>query len=198
MKKLFAITLSVLIFSNVAHASINAKKAEDFVKKMTTTGIEELVNSNLSASEKTKKFTKLFEEYFDLDFIGKFVLGRYYRTATPEEKKSFIAAYKEYNVRTWSGRFDEFKGKSFDFKGSSASNSASQIFVDTEVDMGDGSVPAKVVWRVLEEKDGAYKVVDIVIENVSLAVSARSEYTSFLKNNGGSISALIKKLDGNK
>ena len=57
----------------------------------------------------------------------------------------------------------------------------------------DQGEPAKVVWRV-REKNGDYKIVDIIIEGVSLAQSARSEYTAFIKNNPGGIDALIKDL----
>jgi len=53
--------------------------------------------------------------------------------------------------------------------------------------------PAKVVWRV-REKNGEYKVVDIIIENVSLAITARNEYTAFIKNNPGGVDALIANL----
>ena len=53
--------------------------------------------------------------------------------------------------------------------------------------------PAKVVWRV-KEKAGQYRIVDIIIENVSLAITARNEYTAFIKNNPGGIDALIANL----
>ena len=57
----------------------------------------------------------------------------------------------------------------------------------------DQGEPAKVVWRV-REKGGQYKIVDIIIENVSLAITARNEYTAFIKNNPGGVDALIANL----
>ena len=139
-----------------------------------------------------QKVEKLFNENLDLDFIGRFVLGRYWRTATAEERKEFINVYRELNIKTWSSRFDEFKGKSFIFKGTSPSSSAGQIFVNTEVPMDQGA-PAKVVWRVKENK-GQFKVVDIIIENVSLAITARNEYTAFIKNSPEGVQGLINNL----
>ena len=53
--------------------------------------------------------------------------------------------------------------------------------------------PAKVVWRV-KQSGNNYKIVDIIIENVSLAITARNEYSSFIKNNPGGVDALIKDL----
>ncbi len=193
MKKLFTSVLAALtLFAGAASADVNAEKAEAFVKDVTKEGIEDIINANVPQAEKDKRFTQLFNKAFDLDFIGQFVLGRNWRTATPEQRKEFIAVYRQLNVSTWSKRFDEFKGKKFVFKGTSPSNSKGQVFVNSEVPMDQGE-PAKVLWRV-REKNGEYHIVDIVIENVSLAITARNEYTAFIKNNPGGINALIANL----
>lgn len=194
MKKFLALFCGIFLLSGEAMAEINGPKAEDFIKKITTQGIEEIINSDVSQEEKDKRFEKLFNGYLDLDFIGRFVLGRYWKTATTAEREEFIDVYRELNIKTWSGRFDEFKGKTFIFKGTSPSNSAGQIFVNTEVPMEQGA-PAKVVWRVKETK-GQMKVVDIIIENVSLAITARNEYTAFIKNSPEGVKGLINNLKG--
>ena len=192
-KSLFAVVAMVMtLFAGSAKAEIDAKAAQKFVQNVTSEGIEQIINANVSQAEKDKRFEKLFNSALDLDFIGKFVLGRYWRTATPEQRKEFIRLYRELNIKTWSKRFDEFKGKAFVFQGTTSSNSAGQVYVNTTVDMGEGA-PAKVVWRVREEK-GSFKIIDIVIENVSLAITARNEYAGFIKNNAGGVGALIKDL----
>ncbi len=193
MKKVFlTLAATVLFFSTSVRAEVDAKAAEKFVEDVTHEGIEQIVNANVSLAEKDARFAALFNKAFDLDFIGQFVLGRNWRAATPEQRKEFISVYRQLNISTWSKRFDEFKGKKFVFKGTSPSTSKGQVFVNTIVPMDQGE-PAKVLWRV-REKAGSYKIVDIVIENVSLAITARNEYTSFIKNNPGGIDALIANL----
>lgn len=194
MKKILASALMgvSLFFSTVAKAEIDAAKAESFVKEVTDSGIEDIINANVSQQVKDERFEKLFNKALDLNFIGQFVLGRYWRTATPQQKKDFIAVYRKLNIKTWSARFDEFKGKDFKFVGTTPSNSKNQIFVNSTVDMGEGE-PAKVVWRVKQSGDN-FKIVDIIIENVSLAITARNEYTAFIKNHNGDIDALIANL----
>ena len=191
MKKFLALVLGLLMFSTQAHA-IDAAKAENFIKNVTQQGIEELVNSNVSAAEKNARFTKLFNQDLDLDFIGKFVLGRYWRTATPQQRKDFIDVYRKLNIQTWSARFDEFKGKHFEFLGTETSKSADQIFVNTQVPMEEGA-PAQVKWRV-KETNGQMRIVDIIIENVSLAQTSRSEYTSYIQKSPNGIDDLIADL----
>ena len=194
MKKILALICGICLLSTDAFADINPVKAEDFIKKITTQGIEEIINSDVSQEEKDKRFEKLFKEYLDLDFIGRFVLGRYWKTATANERSEFIDVYRELNVKTWSSRFDEFKGKTFIFNGTSPSNSVGQICVNTTVPMEQGA-PAKVVWRVKETK-GQMKVVDIIIENVSLAITARNEYTAYIKNSSDGVQGLINNHKG--
>lgn len=192
-KNIFATVLAAaMLFIGNVQAQINGAEAEAFVKKVTNEGIEDIINANVSQQEKDKRFEKLFNEALDLDFIGKFVLGRAWRTATPQQRTSFIAVYRELNIKTWSKRFDEFKGRSFVFKGTTPSNSKNQIFVNSTVAMDQGE-PAKVVWRV-KQNGRTFKIVDIIIENVSLAITARNEYSGFLKNNGGNVDTLINDL----
>lgn len=193
MKKLFAIIFGALMFfSTSSYAELNAKSAENFIKKVTSQGIEEIINADIPQDQKDARFAKLFNEYLDLDFIGKFVLGRYWNTAKPAERKEFIEVYRQMNIKTWSKRFDEFKGKSFNFNGTTPSNSKNQIFVDTTVPMPQGA-PAKVIWRV-KDTNGNLKVVDIIIENVSLAITARNEYTAYIKKSKNGVADLIADL----
>lgn len=193
MKKiftLFAVFLTFVVFS--AKAELTPSVAEEFIKKVTSDGIEQIINSNVSQEQKDARFEKLFNSSLDLDFIGRFVLGRYWNTATPSQRKEFINVYRQMNIKTWSKRFDEFKGKKFIFNGTSPSNSQNQIFVNTTVPMQQGA-PAKVIWRV-KDTNGNLKIVDIIIENVSLAITARNEYTAYIKKSKNGIDDLIADL----
>ena len=195
MRKNLLMAVLAVFFGFVATAKaadIDAAKAEQFIKDTTKEGVEQIINAKISQEEKNKRFYDLLNGSLDMDFIGQFVLGRNWKVATPQQKKDFIEVYRDLNITTWSKRFNEFEGKNFVFKGTTPSSSKGQIFVDTIVPMDQGE-PAKVLWRV-REKDGTYKIVDIVIEGVSLAQASRSEYTAFIKNNPGGIDALIKDL----
>lgn len=193
-KKIFtAVIGSVMLLANVAKADVNAAKAEEFVKNTTQEGLVEIINSKASLAERNARFEKLFNSALDLKFIGRFVLGRYWKTASNEQRDRFIDVYRKLNVQTWSKRFDEFKGKEFIFKGTTPSSSSNQIFVNSIVPMDQGQ-PANVVWRVKQEGD-KFKIVDIIIENVSLAITARNEYSAFIKKSPKGIDGLIADLE---
>lgn len=193
-KKIFtAVIGSIMLLANVAKADVNAAKAEEFVKNTTQEGLVEIINSKASLAERNARFEKLFNSALDLKFIGRFVLGRYWKTASNEQRDRFIDVYRKLNVQTWSKRFDEFKGKEFIFKGTTPSSSSNQIFVNSIVPMDQGQ-PANVVWRVKQEGD-KFKIVDIIIENVSLAITARNEYSAFIKKSPKGIDGLIADLE---
>lgn len=193
-KKIFtAVIGSIMLLANVAKADVNAAKAEEFVKNATQEGLVEIINSKASQAERNARFEKLFNSALDLKFIGRFVLGRYWKTASNEQRDRFIDVYRKLNVQTWSKRFDEFKGKEFIFKGTTPSSSSNQIFVNSIVPMDQGQ-PANVVWRVKQEGD-KFKIVDIIIENVSLAITARNEYSAFIKKSPKGIDGLIADLE---
>ncbi len=192
MKKICMFLTLFLGFSPLAMANINKDEAVDMVKALTKEGIEQLVDTSASAEEKNKRFERLFTQNLDLDFIGKYVLGRYWRTANAQQRREFINLYREFNVKIWSKRFDEFRGKKFVFDGASAANNPNQIFVNTSVPMKEGK-PAGVKWRVYDH-NGKLKIIDIIIENVSLAQTARNEYTSFIAKSPKGIEGLLEHL----
>ena len=193
MKKYIIATFCALLLNiSAAQAAVDAAKAQQFVENVTRDGIENIINANVSQKEKDERFAKLFNSALDMNFIGQFVLGRYWRTATPVQREAFIKAYREMNVKTWSKRFDEFKGRDFKFLGTTPSNSANQVFVNSEVPMPEGQ-PAKVVWRVKQDGNN-FKIVDIIIENVSLAITARNEYSAYIKKAPNGVDDLIKDL----
>ena len=191
-KLLLSLIAAVTLFAGSARAAVDAAGAEAFVKSTTDEGITQIINSQASAAEKNARFEKLFNSALDLKFIGRFVLGRYWKSASEQQRDEFIDVYRKLNVKTWSKRFDDFAGKEFIFKGTTPSSSDDQIFVNTEVPM-EQAQPASVVWRVKQEGD-KFKIVDIIIENVSLAITARNEYTAFIKKSPDGIDGLIADL----
>jgi phospholipid transport system substrate-binding protein len=66
------------------------------------------------------------------------------------------------------------------------------VLIDSRIDRIQGE-PYRVSWRV-RESDGSFKILDIVAEGVSMAITLRSEYGTVLKNNGGQLPPLTDAL----
>jgi phospholipid transport system substrate-binding protein len=53
--------------------------------------------------------------------------------------------------------------------------------------------PIEVDWR-LEANDGRYKISDVIVDRVSMALSQRSEFAAIIQRNGGQVSGLLATL----
>ena len=160
--------------------------------EMTTNAINTLTNKSISQNEKESQFGKLFDKNFDVPSISRFVLGKYWKQASLDQKKNFIKAFRNYVVKTYSSRFNEYSGeklKLIDFE----NQSNPKIFlVHTILERPDAPV-IKVDWRIGKKKD-RFVILDIIIEGISLAITQRSEFVSVIDQNEGNIDQLISIL----
>lgn len=171
-----------------AAAAQDLDKARRVVSEVAEVGVSEVLNSNLSQAEKIERFRSLFTTYFDIPSIGRFVLARSWRPASEQEQARFLDLFQEVNVFTWARRFGDYNGQQLTI-GQAMPDGESGAIVDTSVEQGGGQQPIRVQWR-LRERGDTFKVVDLVIEGVSMAITYRSEYGAVIASNGGQVSAL--------
>lgn len=187
----------IIFTATNAFARIDSEKAIEFTKKVTDLGIKTIDNKELSKDDRNKIFTKIFNDYFDLQYISKFVLGRSWKKSSNKEQQEFMDTYKEQNILSWSKKFEDYEGYVFDFDGTKDAKSNTQIFVNTTVNKPACDIePVTIVWR-LRYKNGEFKIIDLVIEGVSLALTTRNEYATFIKNADNGVADLIVELKQN-
>lgn len=187
MKKIFTLICGLLIWTNTAQAS---DPSIEFVNSLTDKIIENVLTSQQSTEEKLTEFRKEFTATLDLKSIGQFVLGIYWRKATPAEREAFLTAFIDFTTKTWADRFDMYTGQQITFTGTRNAE-GNQLYVDSQI---QNNPPVEVIWRLRKKKDG-FRIIDIIVEGVSMAMSYRNEYSSFLQANDGSVVALTKELE---
>lgn len=190
MKKLFLSLLFLTAFTGAATAA-TPQDAENFAKKIADRLVVEVMQSKASVPQKRQKFEEIFVTDADMDMIVKFVLGRAYRTAAPEQREAFKAAFIENFVSTWADRFTKYSGESINF--TNTRQDKKEFWSTSEIQVPGSDKPIVVLWR-MREKDGALKVVDLVAEGVSMLQNYRSEYASVLQQNNGDVAKLTAML----
>jgi len=186
MKKFFAFVLGLLFIPMLARAE---NPAIEFVDGVAEKVINTILASDASRDEKFSRFRKEFTEALDLKNIGQFVLGIYWRKASAEEKEAFLNAFMDFTTKTWADRFDMYQGQKIVFTGVRNAE-RNQFYVDSTI---QNNPPVEVIWR-LKQKDNTYRIIDIVVEGVSMAMSYRNEYSAYLQNHNGSVQALADEL----
>lgn len=189
MKKIIAFISAVLLLPSVVYA---ADPSVVFVNNLTDDIISHVLQSNDSQEEKFQRFKADFEEALDMKSIGQFVLGVYWKNALPEERQAFLDAFIDFTTKTWADRFDLYTGQKIIFSGTRNAEGKNQLYVNSVI---ENNPPVDVVWRLKRLKNGDFKIIDIIVEGVSMAMSYRNEYTAFLQKNGGKLPALTQELE---
>lgn len=185
------LALVVGILGFASQPSLADDGASAFVSDLGAKALTILADST-NLTEREPAFAKLFTEDFDVPTIGRFVLGRFWRTMTPEQQAEYLDTFKRYVVWVYSTRFSGYSGQGFDVLGSKPVEEGANL-VSSRITSTDGSQPIQIDWRVIKV-DGAYKITDVVVEGVSMLVTQRQEFSSIINQNGGKVQPLIDML----
>lgn len=189
MRRVVAGIVAILLSASVAHA--DTKAASTYVDKIASQALA-IVKTSDTQPAKQAKLEALFKTVVDIPFIGRFVLGRHWNTATPAQQKAYLAAYEPFLMKGYVGRIAKYSGQSYKLSGAKEEADGSTVVTMEIVDPGKPSV--FVDYRV--RKQGAsFKVTDIKVEGVSLLSTQRSEFNAVVQNKGLDhlIDALKKK-----
>jgi phospholipid transport system substrate-binding protein len=168
-----------------------ADGARGFVIDLAHKAITVMADSSMADPQRVAKFRDLFVTSFDLLSIGQFVLGRHWRAASTEQQAQFLKLFERQQVLTWSNRFKYFNGQRIAIEAADA-ESGGDWLVESRVDSVNG-VPIVVNWTVARSGDG-WRVIDLSIAGVSLALTLRQDFAAVLSSNGGKFDALLSAM----
>ncbi len=177
--------LAVLGVGFVAPGVSGAQRldAGAFLESLTQDVFAELTDPSLGQTEKERDLRSLFRQNFDVPAISRFVLGKHWRRTSTAERQDFVDAFEEMNTRQFLAMVGEFSEEMFSIvKVQQDAAKPSLSLVSTKIDRPEGE-PISAVWRI-RNKDGQYKVLDIVVEGVSMAITLRHEYGAVVKTDG--------------
>jgi phospholipid transport system substrate-binding protein len=151
----------------------------------------EVLAKPVSARQREARFHELFHEDFDVPAIARFVLGRYWRIATPEQQQEFVSLFDQYTTLTYSNRLSQYRGETLRVTSSRPEPTGS--LVTSFILHTNGAPPARVDWRLAWTGD-SYKITDVIVEGISMAVTQRSEFASVIRRHGGQVAGLLALL----
>jgi phospholipid transport system substrate-binding protein len=186
----FLLTIALLLIvstSLTAAPSAVAADANVFMSEMWNRAVE-VLSKKVPVAERLARFRQVFQADFDGPGIARFVLGRYWRSASEQEQQEFLKLFEDYVVFVYGTRLSNFNGETFKVRGSRTDESGT--IVSTDILSPSGEAPIKVDWRLVTDK-GAFKINDVVIEGISMLVTQRSEFASIIQRHGGQVGELL-------
>ena len=198
---LVAAFLAASVFPRIAVADELSNGARTFVEGMTKDAITMLTGKDITREERAQRFRSLMNKNFSIKGIAKFVLGRHYRKATKTDQTDYLKLYEDLMVATYADRFARYSGERFLIKKSEMRGKKDVIVYTTMVKAGNGAKPLKVDWRV-RKKGEIFTIIDVMVEGISMIMTQKSEFSSFIKSSGGNFKNLLaeleKRVDENK
>ena len=146
-----------------------------------------IINSSASAVQKQAAFQQLVYANVDVDGVARFVLGRFWRVATPAQQQEYMQTFRQLLVYAVTGQTSTFQGASFTI--GEATEQPAGIVVSTTVNV-PGKPPATVQW-VVAMMNGQPKIIDILAEGTSLRLTERNDYAGVISQHGGDVQPLI-------
>ena len=156
---------------------IDTVKADKDIQAGNRNKIMDLVNSKILPHVDAEKMTQQ-------------AAGRFWRQATPEQKKALTKEFTTLLVYTYSGALSTIKNETVEFKPMRAEAGASDVEVRSQVNVARGE-PIMLNYRLATGPQG-WKIYDINVMGAWLVETYKSTFTSEI--NKGGIDGLIKKL----
>lgn len=134
--------------------------------------------------------SKIVLPHFDFTTMSKWVLGKNWRTLSPDQQQRFTSEFRTLLVRTYAVSLSEYRDQKLNYLPLQAAPGADDVTVRTEVLRGGG--PAIPINYSMHLTANGWKVYDVVIDGVSLVINYRTSFASDIRTVGAD--GLIEKL----
>lgn len=167
---------------SLAWAQSATDGAAQFVQMLAQQAISTLSRQGMTLEQREGIFRDLLRQGFDLEFIGRFVAGRYFREMSPNQQADYLQLFGDFVLKTYAGRLGGYAGEQFSVV-SARPAGQQDVLVQSRIDRQAGGPPILAEWRVRVIGSG-YRIIDVMVEGVSMAVTQRSEFDSVLSRGG--------------
>ena len=180
----------------ISIATANAEVAPDVLVKQTADEVLTIIKNDkeIQAGNKQQLYALVEAKIlpnFDFDRVCRMVLGKSWRSATPEQQASFQKEFRSLLLRTYASALGKYKDQVIEYKPLRMEIDAKNASVKTQI-LQPGGQPVAVDYDLIKSSNG-WKVYDIVIESVSLVTNYRSQFSNEIRLNG--LDSLNKKLE---
>jgi phospholipid transport system substrate-binding protein len=195
LRPIFVLFFMAPVFVVPGARAESAQEASTMVSNLANRALLILGDKSIPLAKREAKFRVLFAENFHIRSIGVFVLGRNWRRATPPQRKAYLEVFERFIVKTYTVRLSQYAGEKFRVTKAVGPDDRGVYLVDSVIER-PGKSKISLSWIIRRAKAGL-RVVDIVIENLSMAQTQREDFAAIIRKRGsigGLIAALREKM----
>ena len=171
-------------------------KRQQLAHTMASLVISVIRDTKKSATDRRESLEQGFSKVMDIDWIAKFVLGSNWRHASEEQRERYTQLYRQYLVKVYVENYAETPTRKLtNIKVLGVvDNHNGTYLARTEVQLVDGnSLRVDYIVREEEEESGTGKIIDVIIEGISLLTSHRTDFSRLAASKG--VDGVIAKLE---
>jgi len=172
----------------VAQADSLGAQAADFIRDLSLQASDTLAAPGMSDDQRREEFRILLNAAFDVPLLGRFALGRYWQIATEEQRAEYMLLFEDSLVINYADRFRDYAGENLRVVQFRALPN-DEALVTTDLPR-QALTPIRLAWRVRRE-DNSFKVIDVIVEGASMAITQRDDYAATIQRSGGRVAALL-------
>jgi phospholipid transport system substrate-binding protein len=171
--------------------SINPDEAALALKRLGRDAIGILNDGQSDLAHRVVKFQALMAREFDIPLMARFALGRHWKQADAEQRVAYLEAFSKFLLQQYAAKIAAAQVTGFDVVSAQRAGRR-DVMVQSRITQSHGQV-LKLVWR-MRQSNGQFRVIDVVAEGISLALTKRQEFAAIIKSNGGDVAQLIDRL----
>ncbi len=191
MNIFFSVILSVLfVFTSCAKAenSLLQTKKLEYIQGLADFIFDTMSLKSATKEEKVVKIRSMIENEMDFEWNAKMALGSHGRAMSEADFKKFVSLYKELLCQNWATKFaiaENASKKDLVFNERiiklNTTDDAVSFYIETK---NGNKIDLKIIVKTLDAATNKFKVVDLIGEGVSIAMSYRSQFSSYIDANG--------------
>jgi len=186
LKNIFAFFLIFFVTLNV-----NANEAKNWLNSEIDIIISAYQNKDLPNENKFLMIEQTINNNFAGTGIAKFVAGKSWNGASKEIKLEYIQLFKRHLALNIASMMQGYSNQDYKLTNSKYDEKNKVTLIDMEIFSDTGSI--QVTWRVKKSKDRFF-VIDLLVADISLVVTKRSEFNSMLKTVNYNLAEFNNKL----
>lgn len=156
--------------------------AQDFIRMLSDEALKILADPGQPLEKREQHVRDLMDEHVAIDFLARFALGKHWPRASEDERKEYTVLFRRFFLLKYAGMLGGYDDQVVTISNAKPAGD-SDVLVETSIKDGGGAPPIKAGWRV-RLFDDEPKIIDIVIEGISMALNQRQEFSSVLSRGG--------------
>ena len=164
--------------------------AAQLIEKVAAVVIE-LIKTTTGA-QREAGIRKVLLDYFDLPYMGRAALATHWEATSPAQRERFLKAVVSAEARAYSERFGQYGGQTLTVSRVLQRPNGVSV-VDSKLSQSNGQ-PIAIQWEVRDSGQGL-RITDVKIEGVSMVMTRRSDFNSYIQGHGGKVEPLIDELE---